>query len=132
MSGSTRDSSDGAGSGQFAARLRDADRVRATGPDGRRSAIRTYLELEHLLDPTRPEDADRIVFIARDPADPDPRFERLMGIAAALGRSRVLLDAVRTWAARLDTPRALSMGFTHDATMDEIVAQYIRDEGIKV
>lgn len=43
------------------------------------------------------------------------------------------IDAiVQTWAARLDTPRAGRMGFTADAGMDEIVAQYIADEGIKV
>lgn len=43
------------------------------------------------------------------------------------------IDAiVQTWAARLDTARANKMGFTADASMDEIVAQYIADEGIKV
>jgi len=42
------------------------------------------------------------------------------------------IDAiVQTWAARLDTARASRMGFTADASMDEIVAQYIADEGIK-
>ena len=39
---------------------------------------------------------------------------------------------VKTWAARLDTPRALSMGFTASRSMDQIVAEYIEDEGIKV
>ena len=62
---------------------------------------------------------------------------RRLGGEAAARRVRYIKDEriqaiVRTWAARLDTPRALSMGFTHDATMDEIVAQYIRDENIKV
>jgi len=43
------------------------------------------------------------------------------------------IDAiVQTWAARLSTPRASKMGFGADANMDEIVAQYIADEGIKV
>lgn len=43
------------------------------------------------------------------------------------------IDAiVRTWAARLSTPRATAMGFTADASMDEIVAQYVADEGALV
>ncbi|MDB5806017.1 MAG: NAD-dependent epimerase [Betaproteobacteria bacterium] len=43
------------------------------------------------------------------------------------------IDAiVQTWAARLETPRADKMGFVADANMDEIVAQYIADEGIKL
>ena len=43
------------------------------------------------------------------------------------------IDAiVQTWAARLATPRATAMGFTADASMDEIVGQYMADEGIKV
>ena len=39
---------------------------------------------------------------------------------------------VKTWAARLETPRALAMGFECDASMDDIVAQYISDEKIAV
>ena len=39
---------------------------------------------------------------------------------------------VKTWAAKLDTPRALGMGFTASESMDQIVAEYIEDEGIKV
>jgi nucleoside-diphosphate-sugar epimerase len=43
------------------------------------------------------------------------------------------IDAiVQTWAARLSTTRATAMGFTADADMDQIVAQYIADEGIKI
>ena len=38
---------------------------------------------------------------------------------------------VKTWAAKLETPRALSMGFTSSRSMDQIVAQYIEDEGIR-
>jgi nucleoside-diphosphate-sugar epimerase len=62
---------------------------------------------------------------------------RRLGGEAAAARVRYIKDdriqaIVKTWAAKLDTPRALGMGFTADATMDEIVAQYIRDEGIKV
>ena len=62
---------------------------------------------------------------------------RRLGGEAAAARVRYIKDEriqaiVRTWAAKLSTPRALAMGFTADATMDEIVAQYIRDENIKV
>ena len=62
---------------------------------------------------------------------------RRIGSEAAANRVRYIKDEriqaiVKTWAARLDTPRALGMGFTADSTMDEIVAQYIRDENIKL
>ena len=62
---------------------------------------------------------------------------RRLGGEAAAARVRYVKDErigaiVKTWAARLDTPRAIGMGFTADKTMDEIVAQYIRDENIKV
>lgn len=62
---------------------------------------------------------------------------RRHGGDAAAARVRFVKDEriqaiVKTWAARLATPRALSMGFVHDASMDEIVQQYIRDEGITV
>jgi nucleoside-diphosphate-sugar epimerase len=62
---------------------------------------------------------------------------RRLGGDAAANRVSYIKDEriqaiVKTWAARLDTPRALGMGFTADVTMDEIVAQYIRDENIKV
>ena len=39
---------------------------------------------------------------------------------------------VKTWAAVLETPRALAMGFTASESMDRIVAEYIEDERIKV
>lgn len=39
---------------------------------------------------------------------------------------------VKTWAATLETPRALSMGFTSSGSMDQIVAEYIEDEKIRV
>jgi nucleoside-diphosphate-sugar epimerase len=62
---------------------------------------------------------------------------RRLGGEAAAARVRYVKDEriqaiVKTWAAKLDTPRANGMGFTADKTMDEIVAQYIRDENIKV
>ena len=62
---------------------------------------------------------------------------RRIGSEAAANRVRYIKDEriqaiVKTWAAKLDTPRALGMGFTADSTMDEIVAQYIRDENIKL
>lgn len=62
---------------------------------------------------------------------------RRHGGDAAAARVRYFKDEriqaiVKTWAARLSTARALSMGFEHDASMDEIVLQYIRDEGITV
>ena len=63
-------------------------------------------------------------------------LQRLGGKAAAARVSFVkderIAAIVKTWAARLSTPRALGMGFTTDATMDEIVAQYIHDENITV
>ena len=60
-----------------------------------------------------------------------------LGGAAAARRVHYVADAktvaiVKTWAARLDTPRALSMGFGASRSMDQIVAEYIEDEGIKV
>ena len=60
-----------------------------------------------------------------------------LGGAAAAQRVQYVMDAktvaiVKTWAARLDTPRALSMGFGASRSMDQIVAEYIEDEGIKV
>ena len=62
---------------------------------------------------------------------------RRLGGEAAAKRVRYIRDErvqaiVRTWAAKLDTPRAIGMGFTADSTMDEIVAQYIRDENIQL
>ena len=39
---------------------------------------------------------------------------------------------VKTWAAVLETPRALAMGFSASESMDRIVAEYIEDERIKV
>ena len=60
-----------------------------------------------------------------------------VGGAAAAQRVKFVTDEriaaiVKTWAARLDTPRALSMGFTASGSMDQIVAEYIEDEGIKI
>ena len=60
-----------------------------------------------------------------------------LGGAAAAQRVKFVTDEriaaiVKTWAARLDTPRALSMGFTASGSMDQIVAEYIEDEGIKI
>jgi nucleoside-diphosphate-sugar epimerase len=60
-----------------------------------------------------------------------------MGGPAAAARVTIAVDSridaiVRTWAPHLDTPRAEKMGFTADANMDGIVAQYIADEGIEV
>jgi nucleoside-diphosphate-sugar epimerase len=62
---------------------------------------------------------------------------RRHGGEAAAARVRYVKDEriqaiVKTWAAKLSTPRALRMGFTADTSMDEIVAQYIRDEGSAV
>ena len=60
-----------------------------------------------------------------------------LGGAAAAQRVKFVTDEriaaiVKTWAAKLDTPRALSMGFTASRSMDQIVAEYIEDEGIKI
>jgi nucleoside-diphosphate-sugar epimerase len=62
---------------------------------------------------------------------------RKLGGEQAASRVSIAVDPridaiVQTWAARLQTPRAIAMGFTADAGMDEIVAQYIADEGIKI
>lgn len=62
---------------------------------------------------------------------------RKLGGEKAAARVSIQVDPridaiVQTWAGRLDTPRALGMGFTTDKSMDDIVAQYIADEGIKV
>jgi len=59
-----------------------------------------------------------------------------LGGAEAAARVSIQVDPridaiVQTWAARLNTARADKMGFVADANMDEIVAQYIADEGIK-
>ncbi len=62
---------------------------------------------------------------------------RKLGGEAAAKRVTYIKDEriqaiVKTWAAKLETPRALSMGFTTSKTMDQIVAEYIEDEKIKV
>ena len=62
---------------------------------------------------------------------------RKLGGEAASKRVTYIKDEriqaiVKTWAAKLETPRALSMGFTTSKTMDQIVAEYIEDEKIKV
>ena len=62
---------------------------------------------------------------------------RKLGGEAAAQRVTFIKDEriaaiVKTWAAKLDTPRALSMGFTTSRSMDQIVAEYIEDEQIKV
>lgn len=62
---------------------------------------------------------------------------RKLGGDAAADRVTFIQDEriqaiVKTWAAKLATPRALSMGFTASASMDQIVAEYIEDEKIKV
>ena len=62
---------------------------------------------------------------------------RKLGGEAAARRVSYIKDEriqaiVKTWAARLETPRALSMGFAASRSMDQIVAEYIEDEGIRV
>ncbi len=62
---------------------------------------------------------------------------RKLGGDAAAKRVTYIKDEriqaiVKTWAAKLETPRALSMGFTASGSMDQIVAEYIEDEQIKV
>ena len=62
---------------------------------------------------------------------------RKLGGEAAARRVSFIQDdkiqaIVKTWAARLETPRAISMGFTASVSMDQIVAEYIEDERIKV
>jgi nucleoside-diphosphate-sugar epimerase len=62
---------------------------------------------------------------------------RKLGGDAAARRVTYIKDEriqaiVKTWAAKLETPRALAMGFTASGSMDQIVAEYIEDERIKV
>ena len=62
---------------------------------------------------------------------------RKLGGEAAAKRVTFIKDEriqaiVKTWAAKLETPRALSMGFSASRSMDQIVAEYIEDEGIRV
>jgi D-erythronate 2-dehydrogenase len=63
-------------------------------------------------------------------------LERVTGKAVA-GRVVFRPDArvqaiVRTWPARFETPRALSMGFRADAEMETVIRDYIADEGIRI
>jgi len=39
---------------------------------------------------------------------------------------------VRTWPARFETPRAVTMGFQADPDVETVIRDYIRDEGIKL
>ncbi len=62
---------------------------------------------------------------------------RKLGGEAAARRVTFIKDEriqaiVKTWAAKLETPRALGMGFTTSGSMDQIVAEYIEDERIKI
>ena len=56
---------------------------------------------------------------------------------AAARRVRYRADAriqaiVKTWPVRMRTPRALEMGFKPDASVEQVIRDYVADEGVKI